>query len=92
MKNNIEYILKIILNFLVIGIIIVLVGKLFVFLLPVILVLVLLYYLYRIFFEAKIKIKRNDNNRTTNSNTKSKTKKIQNDTIDAEIIEEKFDK
>ena len=91
MKNNIEYILKIILNVLVMGVIIFVVGKLFIFLLPVILVLILLYYLYQIFFETKFKVNRNKNKNTT-SNTKTKTKKIQNDTLDAEIIEEKFDK
>ncbi|MBQ8472786.1 MAG: hypothetical protein IJ501_04720 [Bacilli bacterium] len=91
MKNNIEYILKIILSVFVMGVIIFVVGKLFIFLLPVILVLILLYYLYRIFFETKFKVNRNKNKNTT-SNTKTKTKKIQNDTLDAEIIEEKFDK
>lgn len=89
MKNNIEYILKIILNVFVMGVIIFVVGKLFIFLLPVILILILIYYLYRIFFETKFKVNRNKN---TTSSTKTKTKKIQNDTLDAEIIEEKFDK
>lgn len=82
MKNDVQYILKILLNILIIGIIVFLVAKLFIFLLPVIIVLIIAYYIYRIFNEAKGKV-----NKTSN-----KTKKIKNEIEDAEIVEEKFDK
>ena len=46
---NIEYIVKIVLNVLIIGLILYVVAKLFIFLLPVIIVLIILYYVYRIY-------------------------------------------
>ena len=76
---DIKYIIKIVLNVLIIGFIIYLVANLFIFLLPIIIVLIIAYYIYRIYLETKNKIK--------NSKTK-KNEKV----IDAEIINEKFDK
>ena len=76
---NIEYIVKIILNVLIIGLIIYVFAKLFIFLLPVVIVLIILYYVYRIYLETKSKIK---------NNKEEKKDKV----IDAEIINERFDK
>jgi len=75
--NNINDVIKLVLNFLVIGIIIYIVARLFIFLLPVILVLIVIYYVYRIYRETRNKVK------NTNNNPKI---------VDAEIISEKFDK
>lgn len=76
--NNVNDILKIVLNFLIIGVIIYVVARLFIFLLPVIIVLIILYYVYRIYRESKNKmVTKEDKN---------------NKIIDAEIIDEKFDK
>lgn len=79
MNSDISYILRIILNFLVVGIIIYIVARLFIFLLPIIIVLIIAYYIYRIYLETKTKIKENNND---------KKDKV----MDAEIISEKFDK
>ena len=76
--NNTNEIIKIILNFLIVGIIIYVVARLFIFLLPVIIVLIILYYVYRIYLETKSKV----------GEQQSSDKKI----VDAEIIDEKFDK
>ena len=76
---NIEYIVKIVLNVLIIGLIIYVVARLFIFLLPVIIVLIILYYVYRIYIETKSKY---------NSRKKDKKDNI----IDAEVINERFDK
>ena len=84
MKNNIEYILKMVLNFLVIGVVIFLIAKLFIFLLPIILVLIIGYYLYRIFFQTKFK--------EENNKPKSNNKNLKNKIEEAEVINEKFDK
>lgn len=85
MKNNIECILKIIVNTVIVGIIIVVVANLFMFLLPFILIGIIAYYLYKIFLEAKIKVKRNENNNKSHRN-------IKNVVEEAEIVKEKFDK
>ena len=79
--NNyeIKYILRIILNVLIVSFIIYLVARLFIFLLPIIIVLIILYYIYRIYMETKNKVQ---------ENKISKKDKI----MDAEIIDEKFDK
>ena len=76
---NIEYIVKIVLNVLIIGIILYVVLRLFIFLLPVIIVLIILYYVYRIYLETKNKV-----------NNKKQDKK--NNIIEAEIVNERFDK
>ena len=55
--NNINDVIKLVLNFLVIGIIIYIVARLFIFLLPVILVLIVIYYVYRIYRETRNKVK-----------------------------------
>ena len=79
MNNNVTYILKIFINLLIIGLIVYVVARLFIFLLPVIIVLIILYYVYRIYLETKSKV-----------NNKKEDKK--NKIIDAEIINERFDK
>jgi len=76
---NIEYIVKLILNLLIVGVIIYVVAKLFIFLLPVIIVLIIAYYVYRIYMETKNKVV-------------NKKKDKNNNIIDAEIINERFDK
>ena len=76
---NIEYIVKIVLNVLIIGLIIYVVAKLFIFLLPIIIVLIILYYVYRIYLETKNKF-----------NSRKQDKK--DNVIDAEIVNERFDK
>ncbi|MBR3660575.1 MAG: hypothetical protein IKN63_01560 [Bacilli bacterium] len=75
--NNINDIVKIILNLLIVGIIIYIVARLFIFLLPIIIFLIIAYYIYRIYMETKNKVEKEKSN-----------KKI----IDAIIIEEKIDK
>jgi len=82
MKNDVQYILKGLLNILIIGLIIFIVAKLFIFLMPVIIVLIVVYLIYRIFNEIKRKT----------SSTGGKSKKIKNDIEEAEILNEKFDK
>ena len=77
--NNIKYILKIILNFLIVGLIIFIIVKLFIFLLPVILILILGYYIYLLYKNSKFKIKEVKENK-------------KNIVPDAEVIDEKFDK
>lgn len=79
MNSDISYILRVVLNFLVVGIIIYIVARLFIFLLPIIIVLIIAYYIYKIYLETKTKIKENNND---------KKDKV----MDAEIISEKFDK
>ena len=79
MNNNVTYILKIFINLLIILLIVYVVARLFIFLLPVIIVLIILYYVYRIYLETKSKV-----------NNKKEDKK--NKIIDAEIINERFDK
>lgn len=86
MKNNVEYILKIILNIIVIGLIIFIFAKLFIFLLPIILILIGLYYIYKIFLEKVIKKRKN--NFKFNKNNRNLKDNIE----EAEIIKEKFDK
>ncbi|MBQ8891273.1 MAG: hypothetical protein IJ068_00200 [Bacilli bacterium] len=76
---DIKYILRIILNVLIVSFIIYVVARLFIFLLPIIIVLIVLYYVYRIYMETKNKVKDNK-------------KGIKDKVIDAEIIDEKFDK
>lgn len=76
---NVEYIVKLVLNLLIVGIIIYVVARLFIFLLPIIIVLIILYYAYRIYIETKNKVK---------DKQEIKKKKI----VDAEIINERFDK
>ncbi len=77
---NIEYIVKIVLNILIVGLVIYAVARLFIFLLPVIVVFIIIYYAHKIYIETKNKMKEN-------------TKKSKNDKIiDAEIINERFDK
>ena len=78
--NNLNIYIKILLNLLIISIIIYLVIKLFIFLLPVILILIGIYYVYRIYIETK------------NKYPKEKATKKEKGIIDAEIINEKFDK
>ena len=70
MNNNLENIIKIILNILIVGAVVYIVAKLFIFILPVIIVLIVVYYIYKIFLESKDNIK----------------------VIDADVLEEKFDK
>ena len=76
--NNIEEIVKIVINVLIVGVIIYVVARLFIFLLPVIIILIVGYYLYRIYMETKNKVK--------------KDKDDKNKIVDAEIVSEKFDK
>ena len=76
---NIENIVKIVLNILIVGLIIYVVARLFIFLLPVIIVLIILYYVYRIYIETKNKV---------NYKKKDKNNKV----VDAEIVNERFDK
>lgn len=77
-NNDIKYIFRIILNFLIVGLIIFIVVKLFIFLLPVILILILGYYIYILYKHSKVKIKEVKENK-------------KNKVPDAEIIDEKFD-
>ena len=79
--NDIKYIVKIIINVLIVSFIIYIVARLFIFLLPIIIVLIIAYYVYRIYMETKNKMQVNKSNR-----------KKKPDIIDAEIIDEKFDK
>ena len=81
--NNyeIKYILRTILNVLIMCTVIYIVARLFIFLLPVIIVLIVLYYIYKIYVQTK--------NKVNNQKTKTKSKKI--DVADAEIINERFD-
>ena len=79
--NDIKYIVKIIINVLIVSFIIYIVARLFIFLLPIIIVLIIAYYVYRIYMETKNKMQVNKSNR-----------KKKNEIIDAEIIDEKFDK
>lgn len=83
MRNNLEDILKLILTVLIVGTLIVLGTKLFIFLLPIIIVVLIGYYIYIKFLKKEI----NKNNKTS-----KKKKKIKNKIEEAEIIEEKFDK
>ena len=76
---NIEYILKLIIGFIITGLLLYLTIKVFIFLLPVIIILVVIYYAYKFIKESKSKTKKNN---------KSIKEKIQ----DAEIISERFDK
>lgn len=89
MKNNIERILKIIIYIIVMGLVIYLGIKVFIFLLPFLLIAGIVYYLYVNFFKGKLKPKTTKNK---NNNSTKKTKSIKNSIEDAEIIEEKFDK
>ena len=82
MKNDIQHILKGLLSILIIGLIIFMVAKLFIFLLPVILVVIGIYLVYRIYNEVR---------RKTNS-TRTSSKKVKNEIEEAEILNEKFDK
>ena len=75
--NNLNTYIKIFLNLLIISIIIYLVVNLFIFILPIILILIGMYYLYRMYIKVK---------------NKPKDNKFQKEIIDAEIINEKFDK
>lgn len=77
--NTLEEIIKIIINVLIVGLIIYVVARLFIFLLPVIIVLIGCYYIYRIYMETKNKMKKDK-------------KEIKNKIVDAEIVSEKFDK
>lgn len=77
--KNLNIYIRFFLNILFVSIIIYLVVKLFIFLLPVILILIGAYYVYRIYKEVNNKSK---------DNKSTKEKGI----IDAEIINEKFDK
>lgn len=86
MKNNVQYILKIALNVIVIGLIIFLSIKIFVFLLPIILIVIIGYYLYLFFFKAKVKTKYSNNKFQNNF------KNLKNNIEEAEIIQEKIDK
>ena len=79
MNNDLNNIIRIVLNLIIVSLIIYVVAKLFIFLLPVIIVLIIIYYLYRIFEATKNKVK---------INNKTKKDNIQ----DAEVINEKFDK
>lgn len=79
--NHLNVYIRIILNVLVVLVIIYLVVNLFVYLLPIILILIGIYYLYRIYLELK--------NKYQKDKTSSKKEK---GIIDAEIINEKFDK
>ena len=79
--NDIKYIVKIIINVLIVSFIIYIVARLFIFLLPIIIVLIIAYYVYRIYMETKNRMQVNKSNR-----------KKKNEIIDAEIIDEKFDK
>jgi len=81
MKSDIKSILTILLNIFIIGLIIFIVGKLFIFLLPIIIVLIIIYYIYRIYCETKIKV-----------NANKKDKNVKNKIDEAEVINEKFDK
>lgn len=83
MRNNLEDILKLILTVLIVGTLIVLGTKLFIFLLPIIIVVLIGYYIYIKFLKKEI----NKNNKTS-----KKKKTIKNKIEEAEIIEEKFDK
>ena len=78
-NNDVKYMIRIILNFLIIGLIIFLVIKLFAFLLPIILVLVAIYIIYLFILKSK-------------NNTVKKQKEIKNKIPEAEIVKEKFDK
>lgn len=89
MKNNIERILKIIIYIIIMGLVIYLGIKVFIFLLPFLLIAGIGYYLYVNFFKGKFKPKTTKNK---NNNSTKKTKSIKNSIEDAEIIEEKFDK
>lgn len=79
MSNDIKYIIKMILGFLITGFIVFVVIKLFVYLLPIIAILIIGYYLYILYKQGKFKIKR-------------KVKERKERVPDADIIEERFDK
>ena len=83
MRNNLEDILKLILTVLIVGTLIVLGTKLYIFLLPILIVVLIGYYIYIKFLKKKF----NKNNKTS-----KKKKTIKNKIEEAEIIEEKFDK
>ena len=72
-------ILKMILNIIIIGFIIYIVANLFIALLPIVLILIGIYYVYKVFIDANRKKERKSN-------------KKDDIVVDAEIIEEKFDK
>ncbi len=78
---DIKNILKIIFNFIIIIVISIVLANIFVFLLPIILILVLVYYIYKVYQSKKGKVK-----------NLNKVKKSDQKIVDAEIIEEKFDK
>lgn len=83
MRNNLEDILKLILTVLIVGTLIVLGTKLFIFLLPILIVALIGYYIY-------IKFLKKEFNKKNKTSEKKRT--IKNKIEEAEIIEEKFDK
>ena len=83
MRNNLEDILKLILTVLIVGTLIVLGTKLYIFLLPILIVVLIGYYIYIKFLKKKF----NKKNKTS-----EKKRTIKNKIEEAEIIEEKFDK
>ncbi len=80
MNNNLEKAIRIILNILIVGLIVYVVARLFIFLLPIVIVLIVLYYLYKIYVETKGKI------------AKNKFSDKKDNIVDAEIIDEKINK
>lgn len=75
--SNLSYFLKLILWILIIGLIIYVIAKLFIFLLPIIIVLIVGYLIYKKVY--------NEKRTTTNKN------RIKEKIIDAEIVSEKID-
>ena len=76
--NDISYLIKTIINVIIILFLLYIVGRLFLFLLPVILVIIVLVYIYKIYNKTKSNIE--------------KEEKSSDKIMDAEVINEKFDK
>lgn len=91
MDYNFKNILKISLNAFITILLIVIIGRIFIYLLPIIILLFIAYYIYRWFKDkSNSRVSNNNSNSKKNNSNAKKIKNIKDNIVDADIIEERF--